>query len=293
EVPEVRFMNPFDDFEFTTWRDSPVLAANSVGIMPMSSNDPICTCCRRFRYNIAASGNVRITGTRVRLTGALVIPDNLRITNGSTRRLATIEFGAFSVDPIRNHDLTSVVIPATVTRVGAAAFANNARLATVTFRGTSAPTFDDLGVPASSAFFGTRVGSETQNGVIRAPFRTLETYRMRLGNAQTKVDDAVVVGGRTRFVGICRISTTIRENCTCCRYRRGSVNGSQTITVSDALQVQRYVGGLSNVINNPYNANALNAALITSESRRVWQVRQQDADEILRFLVGTGRYLIG
>jgi hypothetical protein len=66
-------------------------------------------------------------------------------------------------------------------------------------------------------------------------------------------------------------------------YTPGDVNDDGVITVGDALQILRFLVGLSNVINeNGEGSNEWNAALIVSEDRP----QIGDALQILRYLVG-------
>jgi len=61
----------------------------------------------------------------------------------------------------------------------------------------------------------------------------------------------------------------------------GDVNGNGVIDIFDALEILMYLSGLDSILNNPH---AMNAALITADSRQLKQPRIDDVLEILKLL---------
>jgi hypothetical protein len=70
----------------------------------------------------------------------------------------------------------------------------------------------------------------------------------------------------------------------------GHILGRDEIGIGDALEILKFLAGMTSVITNP-DSNAWNAALITSGSRDAAVPRIQDALEILKRIAGMDNVL--
>jgi hypothetical protein len=268
----------------TQWCDGNLEFNALSGIMPTSNAITVGD----LRYEVAPNGTATVVG-RATTNRVIVIPATVRIGNVD-RTVRQISFSAFEAS-----NITSVDIPATVTEIGAMAFGDCLNLTTVRFRGINTPDLlgMSVGLPGMPTFSFYVFTGTTNIQRIHVPLGAIATH---LDNLPFKsgLSGVSLFGARNRIVGICANSNNINERCACCRFRIGHVTGNtannNAITSTDALQITRYItGNMDNVIRpsgQDYRANSRNAALVTPVSRNSWTIRQRDAEDILRSLIG-------
>jgi hypothetical protein len=255
------------------------LRLNGISTMNATMNFTNVPCCC-LRWEIT------VTNGTVTIVKPELIASNVSIeVPAQLRPHSTIAPGAAMSDVTRiapnaftartGERFTSVTLPASITRVDSGAFANNSRITTVRFRGSILPT----------TLFGTGVFTGSNNiAEFQVPLSFVQVYRERLNGAGVTV---TLAGNavRNRLVGLCRNTTGVNRNCLCCAFRAGDTNGTDGITVQDALLILNYAAGGSNAPIIRDNWNSRNAALILPRSRANGQPREFDAEDILRALV--------
>jgi hypothetical protein len=260
-------------------------------IAPMSS-DPVCDCCRRFRYTFTGT-TATITGRGTNMPNSVNIPATIR-RGTSTLTVRVIGFLAFhnqqlgtvvisegiqriENDAFHGSTITSVDIPSTVTNIGAGAFFNCESLSQVIFRRVNVPSMGMMAFGFNNIT------------ILRVPYESVRAYQD--GNMFS-----ILAAGTNRFTGVrpfCRFDHTLR-NCTC-RFRPGDVNGNREIDSGDSDQINLFLTNSPNsmIRRNDPGCNHLRAALVTPISRANGTPRVVDAQQILRFLVGLCSHVDG
>lgn len=209
-----------------------------------------------------------------------------------------------------NAEITSIVIPNTVRRIDARAFSYCTQLATVTFRGVIRPifgidVFQENATPMTLIVpFGTTANYE--QSLVEAGLRwKISSWTILIVENCLECDETRNV---CECVGLCfnedEGTGCRRLNCECCDYCKrpgcngknyciGDVIGEGKPSVQGALQILRFLVGLTNVFDGNHALNttvcpifALYAARIRDDGELGRDPTVQDALQILRRLVG-------
>jgi len=81
-------------------------------------------------------------------------------------------------------------------------------------------------------------------------------------------------------------TTTVTTTTTTVTQRVGDINDDGDVTITDALEILKYLAGLTSLVNEADNPEGYNAALITTASREAKKPSIHDALEILKYLAG-------